>query len=198
MATPTTTWLKLRRRLGHDGNPLRRPEDKLAGWITPAAVLVFLGLAPLAAIVASMWVHAGNSAIERSQKTWHSVEATLVNAAPGPEMTDGGVNTWTVWTLARWTAEGLPHVGEVPAAARSKAGSLVRVWLDSGGRVQAPPLSPGELGAYAETAMAVALAFLAMFLAGLAWFAWVVLERRRLASWGNAWVVIGPRWSRQR
>lgn len=197
MATPTTRWTRLRRRLGRDGNPLRRREDTLAAWIGPAALLIFLAIAPLTAVLAAAWVHAGNSAVERAQQHWHSVEGFLIKPAPGPEMTSSGANLWTVWVLARWKADGVAHRGEVPARAKSPAGSPVRIWLSRTGKVEVQPLSAAQLGPYAESVITIALALLAMFLAALAWAAWHVLERRRLKSWESAWLVIGPRWSRQ-
>lgn len=196
-ATPTTRWMRLLRRLGRDGNPLCRPEDTLAALIAPAALIIFLALAPLVAVLAAAWVHAGNTAVERAQKHWHSVEGVLIEPAPGPEMTSSGANLWTVWVLARWKVDGVTHRGDVLARAKSPAGSPVRIWLDRAGTVEAQPLSAAQLGLYAESAMAIALALLAMFLAALAWATWHVLERRRLKSWENAWLVIGPRWSRQ-
>jgi len=195
MATPTTTWLK--RRLGRDGNPLRRREDLMAGWLVPAWLVAFLALAPLAAAAASLWVHSGDSAVRAAQRSWHEVRAVLLKAAPGPEMTDNGANTWTVWTRAEWTANGVRHVGAVPVAAKSRAGSNVTVWLDKAGHVEVPPLPAAQLNAYADSAMVTAMAALAVFLAGLAWLGSRILDKRRLASWESAWLVTGPRWSRQ-
>ena len=195
MASPTTTWLQ--RRLGRDGNPLRRREDLMAGWLVPAWFLAFLALAPLIAAAAGLWVHSGNSAVRHAQQSWHEVQGVLLRSAAGPEMTDNGANTWTVWTLAQWTSDGLKHIGAVPVAARSSAGSPVPVWLNRAGQVEVPPLSAGQLNAYANTAMAVALAGLAVFLAGMAWLAARIMDKRRVASWESAWLVLGPRWSRQ-
>jgi hypothetical protein len=45
--------------------------------------------------------------------------------------------------------------------------------------------------------MVIALAILAVFLAGIAWIAARILDKRRLASWESDWLVVGPRWSRQ-
>ncbi len=183
--------------LGRDGNPLRRREDLVAGWLLPAWFLAFLALAPLVAAGAGLWVRSGNSSVINAERSWHKLQGVLLRAAPGPEMTDGGANTWTVWTLARWTADGLQHVGAVPAAAKSSAGSEVAVWLDKAGNVEVPPLPSAQLSAYADTAMVIAMAGLAVFLAGLALIASRILDKRRLASWESAWLTTGPRWSGQ-
>jgi hypothetical protein len=44
MAMPTTTWLRLARRLGRGTNPLRRRTDVIEAWLVPAAFVVFLAL----------------------------------------------------------------------------------------------------------------------------------------------------------
>ena len=195
MATPTMTWL--RRRLGSDGNPLRRREDRIAAWLVPAWFLALLALGPAVASAAALWVHSGESAVQHAEQSWHEVPGVLLKAASGPLMTDNGANTWTVWALAKWSAAGRWHVGAVPVAAKSPAGSEVPVWLNKAGKVEVAPLSARQLGAYADTVTTIALAALAVFLAGIAWAVSRALDRRRLASWEAAWLVVGPRWSRQ-
>ncbi len=197
MATPTTTWMKLNRRLGRDGNPLRRRSDLIEAWLLPAVIAVFLALCPVVAVVTGAWVHADNAAARHAQLSWHRAEAVLLQAAPGPEMSDNGANSWVVWTLARWTMDGRRHVGDVPAAAKSRAGSTVAVWLDHAGNIRTPPLTAAQVGERVVTATSFVLAGLAVLLAGLAWLARRALDKRRLAGWETAWLAVGPRWSRQ-
>ncbi len=197
MATPTKTWLKLTRRLGRDGNPLRRRADVLAGWLLPGTMVVFLVLGPLVAGLTSVAVRADNSAARHVALGWQPVRAVLLQAAPGPEESDQGANTWTVWTRARWTADGHQYVGDVPAAAGSAAGSTETVWLDPAGKVQLPPLTGAQDGSRVVNMMLVALAGLAALLAAIALAAWRILDRRRLAGWETAWLAVGPGWSRQ-
>lgn len=195
--TPTTTWMKLARRLGRDGNPLRRRSDILEAWLLPAAIAAFLVLGPIIAVVTVAWEHADVAAARHAQLSWHRVDAVLLQAVPGPEMSDNGANSWLAATPARWTVNGRPYKGDVPAAAGSRAGSVVSVWLDRAGKVQAPPLTAAQLGDRAVTGMSTALAILAMLLAGLAWLGKRALDKRRLASWETAWLAVGPRWSHQ-
>ncbi len=101
MMAATTTWVKLSRRLGIDGNPLRRGVDKIEVWLVPAAVAVFLALCPVVALGMSAWAHADNAAVARAQRSWQPVKGVLLKAAPGPAEADGGANTWTVWALGR-------------------------------------------------------------------------------------------------
>jgi hypothetical protein len=194
-ATPTTTWMKLTRRFGGDGNPLRRRSDLVEAWLLPAAIAAFLVLGPIVAVVTVAWVHADEAAARHAELSWHRVEAVLLQAVPGPEMSGDGTNGWLSSTPARWTVSGRRYRGDVQAAAGSRAGSGVPVWLDRAGTVQAPPLTPAQLGDRAVTAALIALAILAMVLAGVACLGKRALDKRRLASWETAWLAVGPRWS---
>lgn len=186
------------RRLGFDHNPLRRPSDLIEAWLLPAVIAVFLIVSPLLVGAASAWVHNDNAAAKQAQRSWHRVTAVLLQAAPGPLMSDNGANTWTTWTPARWTADGRPHVGQVPAAAGSSAGSTVSVWLDRVGNVQAPPLNAVQIRNRVVLAAVVALTALAVFLTAVTMIARRLLDRMRLAGWAADWLSVGPQWSRRR
>jgi hypothetical protein len=195
MMATTTKWAKLSRRLGIDGNPLRRRADKIEAWLAPVAIAVFLALCPVVAIGMSAWVHADNAAAIRAQQSWRPVKATLLEAAPGPAEPDGGANTWTVWTRARWQVGGLTRTGKVPVPANSPAGSTQTVWLNRAGAVQLPPVLASQVAGLADTATAVSLTVLAVLLGGLAFLIRRILDRRRLARWESAWLTVEPRWS---
>jgi len=197
MIATTTMWVKLSRRLGMDGNPMRRRADRIEAWLAPLAIAVFLALCPVAAVAVSAWVHADNAAVQRAEQSWHPVKAVLLRAAPGPAESDGGANTWTVWTQARWSVGGVQRTGAVPVPAKSPAGSTHTVWLNSAGAVEAPPASPSQVAAFADAATSVALTALAVLLAVLTWLIRRALDRRRLARWESAWLTTGPRWSHQ-
>jgi hypothetical protein len=195
MMATTTKWVKLSRRLGLDGNPLRRRADKIEAWLTPVAIAVFLALCPVVAIGISAWVHADNAAANRAEHSWHTVKAVLLQPAPGPAESDGGANTWTVWTRARWSVGGVQRTGAVPVPAKSPAGSTHTVWLNRAGAVQVLPAPASQVAALADTATCVGLTALAVLMAGLTWLIRRALDRRRLARWESAWLTVGPRWS---
>jgi uncharacterized membrane protein YphA (DoxX/SURF4 family) len=175
MALPTRTWQKLARRLSRGDNPL----------------------CPLVFVLSSMWVSADNAAVRQAQQSWHAVPAVLLRAAPGPEFSDNGTNTWEAWTLARWTVDGRQQVGEIPAAAKSPAGSTQTVWLDPAGHVRVPPQTPGQARDESAAAALLAMAGLALLLGIAARLVHWVLDRRRLAGWEIGWLSVGPRWSHQ-
>jgi hypothetical protein len=189
--------MRIARRLGRDANPLRRRSDVLEAWLAPVAILVFLALSPLAAGLVDMGVRADNAAAEHVQQSWHPVSAVLLRAAPGPQYSDNGANTWTEWAPARWTVGGHHHTGIIPVPAGSRAGSTQTVWLNSAGHVQKPAMTSPELSGAIATRIFLVLAALAIVLAVGARLARWVLDRRRLASWESAWLSVGPRWSHQ-
>lgn len=197
MATPTMTWRRLARRLGRDHNPLRRGLDLLDAWLLPAVVVVFLALCPLVAAFTGMWLRADNAATQRAEQSWHSVSATLLRGAAGPQFTDHGANTWTTWEPARWTVDGRQHTGSIPVPAGSAAGRTQTVWLDSHGHVQVPPLTAGQLGQAIDVAMLISLVGLAVVVSILTVLARWILNRRRLAGWEAGWLAVGPSWSHQ-
>jgi hypothetical protein len=198
MTPRAKTWRRLAGRRGRDRNPLRRRSDLIEAWLLPAVVTMFLAVGPFVAGAVSQWIHADAAAARHAQLSWHRVSGVLLAAAPGPMMTDDRANSWIVWTPARWTADGRPQQGRVPAAAGARAGSMVTVWLDRSGQVQRPPLTAGQADDRVVVGVAMALTALAVLLAGLAWLGQRVLDWRRLAGWETAWLSVGPQWSRQR
>jgi hypothetical protein len=198
MTTPTTQWQRLTRRFGHDGNPLRRRVDRIEAWLVPVAIVVFMALCPLILSLTGSWMRAANANEMRGQQNWQTVRATLLQPVPGPMQADHSANTWIAWAPATWTAAGVRHKGDVPALGGSRAGSVVTVWLDPSGRAHMPPLTPGQAGSRVLEARIGGLAVLAVLLAIMLIFARRFLDRRRLAGWENAWLSVGPTWSRHR
>ena len=197
MATPTATWMRLTRRLSRDGNPLRRRSDVVEAWLLPGVIAAFVALSPLVAAGATTMVRADNAAAQHVARSLHAVPAVVLQAAPGPEMSDNGANTWLVWTRAQWTANGREWTGNVPVPANTKAGSIVTILLDRAGQVRMPPLTPSRARDRLIVALLVSFAALALLLALLAMLSRRILDRRRLAGWETAWLSVGPTWSLQ-
>jgi hypothetical protein len=197
MATPTVTWLRLTRRLRRNGNSLRRRSDVIEAWLLPGVIAVFVALSPLVAIGATMVVRADDAAAQHGAQLLRAVPAVVLRAAPGPEMSDNGANTWLVWTTASWTADGRQWTGNVPVPANTKAGSTVTILLDRAGKVRMPPPTPAQVRDRVIVAVLVAFAGLGLLLAAVAVLSRRILERRRLSGWERAWLSVGPAWSRQ-
>lgn len=194
---PASRWTRLSRRLGLDANPLRRRADLIAAWLLPGVLAALLVLGPLVAVGADHWAATRNAAAWQEQQSWHRVQAVLLAGAPGPQFPDGGLNSWTVWTPARWTCGGETHVASVPAVSDSPAGTTVTVWLDRAGNVR-QPLTPAAAEGRAATAACLSLLALALLLSAAALVTRAVLDRRRVAGWGAAWLSVGPQWSGRR
>lgn len=194
-ARPTTMWLKLKRRMACDGNPLRRRSDVIAAWLTPLVVLIFIALIPVTATVTSSLAHAQNAAVARAMPTWHMVEGRLLRSAPGPAQTDQGGNLWNEVVPAEWVFQGHKQSGVVPVLAGSRAGDLQKIYLNKAGKVQTPPLDAAQLADRTDTITFIVLATLAVLLLVLKGITRRILDSRRIAAWESDWLAVGPRWS---
>jgi hypothetical protein len=188
---------RLARRLGVDGNPLRRRSDVIAAWLLPLAIMLFFVLCPVIYTLTGMRVRADNAVAQRAEATWHHVTGELVQAVAGPQQPVSSANVWTVLAPVRWVLDGHSHIANVPVASDTPAGSRVPVLLNGAGKLEMPPLSAAQMDdrVFADTLVAVAA--LAVLLAFLSWAIRRLLDRRRLAGWESEWLAVGPRWSRQ-
>ncbi len=196
-ASPTTRWTRLARRLGIDGNPLRRRSDVIAGWLLPVAILLFLFLGPIIYTLTDLQVRADNAALQHAKVTWHQVNAEALQAAAGPQRSGRSANTWTVVTPVRWVLNGQAHTANYPVAAGTPADTQVKIWLNRAEKLEIPPLSAAQLDDRVLADTMVALAALAVLLTGLTWAVRRMLDRRRLTEWETEWLAVGPGWSRQ-
>ena len=196
-ARPTTRWLRFKRQMGLDGNPLRRRSDLIAAWLTPAMILVFAALIPLAASVTGNLAQAQNASVVRASHGWHYVTGHLLRSAPGPAQTDHGANIWNEMAPAKWTFDGRTYKGSIPVPAGSPAGSARTVRLSDAGLVQMPPLAPSQLADRVDTLTFIVMIAVAMMLMTMKGIARRILDKRRLAAWESDWHAVGPRWSHQ-
>jgi len=189
------TW---RARLVHllalDRNQLRRWSDRIEAWFLLGLMITFVPLAAVAAISAAHWVQA-DGARELGAKL-RLTQVTAVLARDAPAVSSIAPVSILLLVPARWTVGGVPHAGAVPAVPGTRAGTSVRIWIDTAGKVQQPPLTSSQLSVrvvLAAVGAPLALAF-GMLLAwsGMRW----LLDRRRLAAWGQSWSMVGPSWMR--
>jgi len=178
-----------------DRNELRRRSDRIEAWFLLGLMITFIPLAVVAAITAARWVQADGTCEIAAKLRLTQVTATLVRDVPA-------VNTIASVSIllpepARWTVRGVRHTGAVPVAPGTKAGTTVQIWVDAAGKVQQPPLTSSQLSARVVLAgvgapIAVALGMLLAW-SGLRW----LLDRHRLAAWGQSWSMVGPSWTRR-
>ena len=186
---------RLARRLGLDGNPLRRRTDRLAACLAALLVVVFLTGAPVVSMAAIG--AAGRIAAVWPQGThlWRQVPAVVQKTAAAPA--DWELYGYT-WVRARWTApDGQACSGEIPVSAAVTVGQRVPVWVDATGTLVDPPPSHSVVLADQVTAAAVAVAVLVVVLLGLAGAGRWVLNRRRIAGWEAEWADVGPQWTKR-
>jgi hypothetical protein len=187
---------RLVRRLGLDGNPLRRRTDRAAVCLAALLLAMFLIGAPVLSIAAIGWAGGTGATGPQAARSWHQVSAVLRQAAPAPSFSRGVLG----FTLAqaRWTApDGRARAGLIPVSAGLAAGHTVPLWVDKAGLPTGPPPSHRAVLAREATAGVVATAALGIVLLSLASVGRWVLDRRRLAGWEAAWAAVGPQWTKR-
>jgi hypothetical protein len=187
----SVSWLA--RRLGLDGNPLRRRTDKIAACLAALLVAVFLAGAPVVSMVAID--ASGRIAGGQQARSWRQVSAVVQQAAPTPP-------AWELsgysWVRARWTApDGQARAGQVPVSTAVAAGQTVRVWVNAAGTPTGPPPNPAAVVADQAAAALVALVVLAITLLCLTCAVRWALDRHRRANWEAEWAAVGPQWTRR-
>jgi hypothetical protein len=190
MPKPYTWRARLVRTFALDRNELRRRSDRIEAWFLLALTITFVPLAAVAAISAARWVRADGARELGGGVGLTQVTAVLARDAPAED----AISPVTILQLvpARWTAGGARHAGAVPAVPGTPAGTPVRIWINAAGKVRQPPLTSSQLSARVVLAvvgapLAVALGMLLAW-CGLRW----LLDRRRLAAWGQSWSMVGP------
>ena len=187
---------RIARKLGLDGNPMRRRTDKIAACLAALLLAVFLIGAPFLSEAAVGWAGHHGGAELRATRSWHQVSAVLLQGAPAPTATSGVLRYSEV--LVRWTTpDGRARTGRIPVSADMAAGRTVRLWVDSAGSLTGIPLNRRAVVADEVAAAVVVTAGLGIVLWCLAWAGRWVLDRRRLADWQAGWATVGPQWTRR-
>ena len=184
---------RLARRLGLDGNPLRRRIDKIAACLAALLMGVFLIGAPMLSMAAARWVGHTAAAGQRASRSWRQVPAVVLRGAP--PLASGEV-FGTSWVTARWTApDGHKREGGISVSTSLPAGSTVHLWVDTAGSPTGPPPRHGAPVAGEALVAVLAIAAFGAVLWGLAGVGRWMLDRRRLADWEAAWTAVGPQWT---
>jgi hypothetical protein len=186
--------LSLARRLGLDGNELRRASDRIEAWLLLALIVAFVPLAVLTTSAVAHWVHDAGARAGRAELPLRQVTAVLLPGAGATGSPTTG-SSWS-WEPARWTAAGVMHTGDVPADPGTPAGTPVRIWINDAGQAQPPPMTAAEMTARTVLAAVATPPAVALGL----WLTWCGLrwrlDRHRLAEWTRAWSFVEPLWTR--
>ena len=189
--------MRIARKLGLDGNPLRRRTDKIAACAAALLLAVFLTGAPLLSVAAAGWAGRPAAAELRTKRSRHQVPAILLQAAPNPAAFAGEVLGYSLVLARLTTPDGRARTGRIRVSPSMAAGRTVRLWVNAAGSPAGPPLNDRLVPAYEATAAVIATVTLGIMLVCLACAGRWVLDRRRLADWEAAWATVGPQWTRR-
>jgi hypothetical protein len=184
MTTMTRT-LMLARRMGFGRNPLRRGSDRIEVTLLWIALVASMLMMPLSAALGTSIAQADARTSAETRATGTQVVAMTLDAAPLTPSTSVAVSqpVRAVWT----DATGQQRAGVVSVPQGTRAGSLIRVWLDGFGRPVETPSSSGL------SAFVGAMAGIATFIGGLAgiwflvWLTRLLLDQWRFHRWQVEW-----------
>ena len=179
-----------------DGNPLRRRTDRLETCLLAGLFVAAAAGAPIAAQAAShAWLADATHTRQAQLAVRHEVTAVL--AQPASAIGEYTLSS-QVPALASWTsAGGSLRAGDVPAAAGSPPGTLVRVWTDHNGYLISPPLTVTQVADQADAARVTAVGgIIVCYMAGTLAIR-RLLNYRRMAAWDADWLATARVWNRQ-
>jgi hypothetical protein len=200
---------RILRRIGLDGNPLRRTIDRVEAWITVVIVVAFMLIVPATIWCTGRAAYAAGMRTEQVERAHrHRTEAVLLADAGSDAIADTppvrqgaapartGTTTTGVRTPAHWTsADGSSHRGSVLADERARAGQWVPVWTDAHGDLTDPPQQRVQTCVNAIAAAALAGVGAACLATAVRLLVRRALDARRMAQWEAAWWQFEPRWT---
>jgi hypothetical protein len=195
MPETSGTARRLFRRFVLGSGPLKRCTDRLQLVGRILLVLTVVAAVPIALAVVTASYSDGRSVAEAQAGERHQVPATLLADATGSKdsANPGAATAPVTWTLPSGAAA--EDVLALPRGAR--AGSSVRIWIDSSGELTRRPATSGDAAVQAfglgfMTLMSISLAATTAYLAFRR-----VQDRSRLRRWADDWAIVEPVWTRK-
>lgn len=178
-------------------SPLRRRTDLAQAWIGFGLLLAVLAGAPAAMFLVgdTAYRHYARTA-EQEARTRQPTTAVLLHDAPRhPDPGSAEAEESRYRAEVRFTdVTGHPRTAKTDVRPGLPAGSTLRVWTDTRGRITGPPLTTDQIR---DRSMGWAVtAFLTVTFAGGIAYAVTdrVLRHHHLAAWDAAWARTAPRW----
>jgi hypothetical protein len=196
---PGTRRERCARWLGLDHNPLRRPTDRVEGWLRLLMLALILTAVPVTAIG---WGLVANQVLAHrtqvAQRSDHLVSAVLTEQAStsaiDPYMPDPDS-----LVQARWTApDGAARTGQILAPAGTPAGRTIPIKVNAEGATVDPPPAHNDVATGTALVGVTSGLMLVLLLMGLQAAARRTLDRQRLEAWDLEWQATGPLWSDHR
>lgn len=189
------------RRVGFGRNPMRRFSDRVESAVVTMVFVASVIAVPLAIHVGQAYFGEATRASSAAAQRCRQVPAVLLENAPQgtiePGEQQGSTDKPSV--RAEWRApDGALRNGVVRADFGAESGDRVPVWMDGDGRlVDAPASQVQNHVRAAALGMGAALGWLLVIMSAYLAVRWV-LDRRRLARWGEEWVMFERLWRKQR
>ncbi|MFH9011763.1 hypothetical protein ACH4C6_10325 [Streptomyces sp. NPDC017943] len=179
-------------------NPLRRRTDLIQAWIGLGLLLAVLAATPAVVTLARDLAHRHYSRTAQQQAaTRQETTAVLLHDAPRhPEPGSPEARKTLYPVTVRFTDPlGRTRTAETDVQPQLPAGTTLRVWAGTDGRLTDPPLTAEQIRS--RSVGSAVIATLAFYATGTLAYgvAHRTLQRRNLAAWDTAWARTAPRWT---
>ncbi|WP_217205919.1 hypothetical protein [Streptomyces sp. AC550_RSS872] len=179
---------------------LRRRSDVVEAWTLGAVAVLLLVMAPLVGVFTAWQAHDSARATAQEQRAdRRQIRAEVVGRLAGTLPMAHGGRQPSARTTVRWAEpDGTARRATARVPARTRNGETVDVWLDSRGRIVAPPPDDRAIQQHAITiGVCAAGGTAAVILLGHMVVRHTAM-RRRLAEWEQEWAATEPEWTGRR
>lgn len=184
----------LQRRLGLDGNPIRRRTDRIEAGATLAAIVIVIAALPAALGIGFAVYQTNMAEVARQHASTEHVTALLTDSPPVAVTETGGATVFLA--QAQWnTVDGSQHSGRIEVPANAGPQSVVGIWTTPDGAQVQPPLMWESALGRGGLAVCGAVAALSLLLWCMILIARWRLNRRRSHDWDTEWRHFGPQWT---
>ncbi|MCW2919812.1 MAG: hypothetical protein JWN52_7880 [Actinomycetia bacterium] len=184
------------RRLGWDGNPIRRPVDRLQAALTSALLIMLLVGAPLTALLVADRAYTGGQRAENWQRaTYRQASATVLRT--GDVGANGAGHFINETVRLRWRDQaGRIRTGTATVDYPAQDGTELPMWIDASGALTHPPRSHAQTVSDTVRAVVAGAAGVAATTVGSYLIARRRLDRHRYRQWESDWATTAALWTR--
>lgn len=171
-------------------NPIRRRDDVLEAWLVLAMWVLFAVGGTVAGLVTA---RAADQVFTQQRAERIPARAVLLDDVPRTPASGAGRDL--ALARVRWTtSDGTTHSGMTLVTTGRDAGSTVRIWTDTQGKLSTQPPTPAKAAVEAGLLGTSAVLALSGVVFGIGSAGRWYLDRRRIQQWDREWTLVGPQW----
>ncbi|WP_157494272.1 hypothetical protein [Kutzneria sp. 744] len=179
--------LRLARQIGFGRNDLRRPVDRVDGFVVGLGVLAGVVIVIVGVLLGLQFAERESDVAAQQQATRTETAAVLLTDANASQT-----------ALARWTTAGEAHTGMIDVFYREHAGASATIWTDAAGTVVSRPIGALDIVLLVGVTLAGGFTVAFLLLRGLLHLVRLPIKSWSARAWDEDWARTAPRWKQWR